>query len=438
VEKLKQTKDELQNSIKEGYGPTTIGISSIIVKDTIILDTAGKNAPVDRAKGATGTEDLELATADIRATEGILEHVVVDIADTIIYVVDETSNADQRAVINIIHQIKNKRVPQKLVILHNFKRMSPDGIGIEYHIEEQIVNTFRAGRVTISKLERTAVGHDLTFWKSRWSFLDNNQGNSTSSNSDGQAAGATKEVEVSHFMMYNDDVDAGRLANNAVYRYLMLELSRTERRMVGSPIRAIAQSISDNLGHYLRERDIAEEEGGDGAANEKKSATAEEKKEEVNEDEYPIGEMIIKAKVSPNKRLELLRWNIIEQPLGCSKGGIALNYSHFVDQDGNKDCIRFYCPGVPSNALKKEGDPVSPGQSYVRVSRRIIPENRMEYFYVIEGYRKPTEHDPSDNSFGKFRIEIPVQFAFFGQQEISFVNNVLWIKTHAVNNALLA
>ncbi len=107
-----------KRNVKVGAGVTTKGISGVFTgfnpqdeKQTmrnariLLLDTAGRNAPATRSVYTDKVEKLRESISAVRSKERLIDDIILSVADSIIYVVDEVLNEDQRTIMFILEHI---------------------------------------------------------------------------------------------------------------------------------------------------------------------------------------------------------------------------------------------------------------------------------------------------------------------------------------------
>eukprot|EP01038_Epipyxis_sp_PR26KG_P012458 gene12458-16711_t len=152
---------------------TTKGICGIFTSyekeisdaNLLILDTAGRNAPATRSK-LDQVKNMEQEISELRSKERLIDDIITDTSDTVLYVMDEVLNEDQRTIIYMIDQMAHdsRKNDQKLYLIHNFKRIDcTDRVVAEALIQEQIVSSFSAKRVYFSGNAKEKYG-DLKIW----------------------------------------------------------------------------------------------------------------------------------------------------------------------------------------------------------------------------------------------------------------------------------
>lgn len=462
VESKRNIREARLYGIQEGFGATTSGFSGVFAggdgqniktADCLLLDTAGKNPPVKR-EGSESTESIEQEFNEARASERLMEHVTVDISDVIVYLMDGVRNADQRSIMNILHQIKDQ--PQKkLCIVHNFKRLTPDAPGKDDLIQQQIVAPFDAKRVPQDKLTRSIGGDvQVPVWRSTWIFEDKV----------GQQI-VKKRVEIDHFVLYNEDDEAGKRENFAVYNYFMITLGNNAKKVVGSPITAIAQSLANHLDKYVREKEILPDgwdasSSGNGEDDDEDDGLSIDEDAQTNDNDqlfdpapnskqgpatesektYPVASMVLRVPTRPNHVLDIFNWRIVDGPVSYCQGEFTPPFSRYIAQslvkDENDRMVSRECDfsrldlvGIPKEALILGDFPDSfdKTQPFIRISSRDLGPS--EFCYIVEGYRPKEENDPSSNTYGKFKVQIPVAMRFNGPSQVIFEDGVLLIKT---------
>ena len=109
--------------------------------DAMLLDTEGLFAPVQGFPEAPG------AMAERQETEGLVETLTVRLADYVIYVVDDFTSVDQRAVYRLARQVADRRRGggfAELIVVHNFRTVA-DPVTLEHMWRTQVVDLHDGG-----------------------------------------------------------------------------------------------------------------------------------------------------------------------------------------------------------------------------------------------------------------------------------------------------
>lgn len=415
------------NSVIEGAGVTTRGISGMYTgfsldegiadATTLILDTAGRNAPALGVPKDMAAMELEIS--QLRSKERLIDDVIITIADSIFYVVDELLNEDQRTILYIIEHAAE--TGQYVGIIHNFKRIDCNSQSAEQLIKEQVIDSFGAIEERFNEGEQV-YGGPLSKWISQWTVKS-------------KGGSVAKEFSVHHFVLFNHQKCWER--NNPVFNYInvMRGKARVIRDVtVFNPIETIAKALMTHLNTYVTETDlpddaVAAEVGIDGL--QKKTTTS------SSSSFPPLFDNVywtIKKSVTKGKQLTLWPWNMRDMPLGYSTGEFIPNYNHFVSDDAGTDIIRVDLPGLNKSVLtigKKDVVfvPPSPPTSYIHVEFVIKNENKENMRYcIIQGYRSPLHGDASKNIYGAFNLKIPVDF-YYDRQKVQMNNGVLLVSS---------
>jgi HSP20 family molecular chaperone IbpA len=395
-------------SIKTGDSVTTKGLSGFFTRDgsKLFLDSAGRNAPAER----TATEDAattEKAINALRSKERLLDDILIDISNVLVYVVDEVLNEDQRTILHIIqqHRESKKRTSQdqqvkdqSLCIVHNFKRKKPSDPDSQAHINEQLEKSFSAVKQAIEPRQKESYGENIQYWKSEFPDSKTRIG-----------------INVYHFVLYDHCTHEGLQYNNCVFKFLAQFRSDRGIFQVGapSPIQKICKSVSKFIPFYVRET-IGVDEAVDAIHTDIQMSET--------------GVMVIKAfPREPNAHLELLEWNLRDSPRSRHDGEYQPNFNYYEDLEKKRFFIRVDLPGFSTEHKKKPGEEPAEGTTFFDYA---LKEELYDYdTYDISGYRYDENKETAPKgSFGKFHIEIPVRHYFKGSREIvKFENSVLTI-----------
>jgi hypothetical protein len=412
------------NSGIEGDGVTTRGISgmytgfsldeSIAKATTLILDTAGRNAP---ARGVPkDMAAMELDISQLRSKERLVDDVIISIADSIFYVVDEILNEDQRTILYMIQHAAE--TGQYVGIIHNFKRINCNSQSAKRLIQEQVIDSFGATEERFNDGEQV-YGGPLSKWVSQWTVKS-------------KGGSVEKEFAVHHFVLFDHEKCWER--NNPIFNYI--NVMRGKARVIRDvhtfgPVEIIARAMMTHLNTYVTETDIpvdtvAEEVGIDGLQK-KQMVTA---SPPLSPPLFDSVFWTIKKSVTKGKQLTLWPWNMRDMPLGYSTGEFIPNYNHFISDD--TDIIRVDLPGLNKSMLtagKKSMEFVPPPAptSYVRVTFVVKDENKeKKRFCIIQGYRSPLHGDASENIYGAFNLKIPVEF-YYDRQKVQMNDGLLLV-----------
>lgn len=226
---------ENEISIAEGAGVTTRGISGVFAatkKDDlsttrlVLLDMAGRNSPAPRWKKGRSWSLVRRVRA-MRLKERIIDDVALQIADVIVYVVDELLNEDQRV---LLHMLENLDEGRSVVLIHNFKRIKGETEEATVHMKEQIVEAFGAEKVEWTADEQKNYP-SFKLFTSQWS----------------QASGKTQTIM--HYAIFANDNSASW--NKQAFQHLQKHLfnlkistSRTVANAINSTIVATEKVLS--------------------------------------------------------------------------------------------------------------------------------------------------------------------------------------------------
>jgi HSP20 family molecular chaperone IbpA len=393
-------------SIKTGDSVTTKGLSGFFTRDgsKLFMDSAGRNAPAERTT-AEDASTTEKAINALRSKERLLDDILIDLSNVLVYVVDEVLNEDQRTILHIIQQHREAKKrssqdqqvkDQSLCIVHNFKRKKPSDPDATAHIGEQLEKSFSAKKQLIEPQQKQSFGENIQYWKSDFPDSKTRIG-----------------ISVYHFVLYDHSAPEGRLYNNCVFKFLAQ--FRSDRGIfqveAPSPIQKICKSISKFIPFYVRET----------ISGDRSAASTDIQMSQT-------GVMVIKASPrDPNARLELLEWNLRDSPRSRYDGEYQPNFNYYEDLEKKRFFIRIDLPGFSAEHKKNPDKEPAEGKSFFDY---LLKEELYDYdTYDISGYRYDENKETAPKgSFGKFHIEIPVRHYFKGSHEtVKFENSVLTI-----------
>ena len=196
-------KDSL--NLRTGPGVTTKGVSGIFaVPDAsfeqapvVILDMAGRNAPAPRSKQESTSELSDVVKA-MRLKERLVDEIAINVADYIVYVVDELLNEDQRM---LLHMLQETRTEMRFMLVHNFKRIPCDSPMADQHIKEQVVDAFGTQPLKFSHAQKEQYG-DIRVFQSQWLQKD-----------------ATVRT-LDHVVIFDNELPASKACNRKTFLYL--------------------------------------------------------------------------------------------------------------------------------------------------------------------------------------------------------------------------
>jgi hypothetical protein len=417
----KAANEELSRSLQRKGGDfairvadsvTTKGLSGFFTQDggKLYLDSAGRNAPAVRKTEDT-TATLKSINA-LRSKERLLDDILIDLCNVLVYVVDEALNEDQRTVLHIIEQYREakKKIERKtqvkdqvLYIVHNFKRKRPDDPDSKLHIDQQLLKSFNAEAVTIEPQQKANFGNDLQIWKSEYPDTRTDIG-----------------IRIFHFVLYDQNTSTGARYNQCVFKCLaQFRAAPGSFDGRGTPvIEKISAAVSKFASNYIRETTTSP------------ATISTEGETTVNDIRMTPGSglMVIKAfPREPGSKLEVVDWNLRDTPRSRNDGEYQPNHNHFEDSSLGKYFIRVDLAGFGAEDQIDSSVTPPPNKNYF-----VFDVRREEYdydIYEIYGFRldENKEVSPHD-SFGKFRIEVPVRhFYRGGDLKPDFKNSVLTI-----------
>jgi hypothetical protein len=397
-----------QLNVREGAGVTTQGISGVYTsyKDNIneakllLLDTAGRNAPSLNVGTAIAKQREQIS--ELRSKERLIDDIIIDIADTILYVVDELLNEDQRTILHIIEEMEKKDVRQDLYVIHNFKRLDCHTEEVQAHINQQIVQTFSADKY---EPVQQGKGESVLIYKSLWSF-------------------PAKTIKVYHVPLFNQDLCPEE--NNAFFRFFAAFAYNqgSERNEYGNHVQQITNAGTVYLKNYIKAVDVLSGKPAEySASQQKKKVTTEAMKNHIY---LPL---------ESSKKIVILQWGNRELPEPHSSGQFTPKHTSFIYHINNRDIhyIRVDLPGfaVEHQLAAKEPVPDHNTHNWFQMTK-----TRSDRFFLItiKGYRERIPGDPSQDVYGHFKLDFPVSFAFNGKVSKTFSHAVLLISVEQSND----
>jgi hypothetical protein len=116
------------------------------------------------------TTQLRQRIGGMRAKERMIDDIIMAVADTVFYVVDELLNEDQRTIMHLVENAALEKSDQQIAIIHNWKRIDCTKTGeVQKMVQGQIIGPFAA------KEAHSNGNHKKNFqgvikWNSAWEF----------------------------------------------------------------------------------------------------------------------------------------------------------------------------------------------------------------------------------------------------------------------------
>lgn len=395
---------------QEAPGVTTKGISGIFVSESshrlnessiLLLDTAGRNAP---ARGTSNKIDIMHSTIfGLRSKESLIDDIVLDMSDTVVYLMDEALNEDQRTILHLIEHIAFHATEQHLVLVHNFKRINcHEEETTKKLLQEQINHSFDATNKT--RL------NDANIFSSSWRF---------------DLKDKSYDIEVYHAVLFNQEHCAKE--NGLVMKELRSILASGKRSLArkGKLFDVFAKSMSKHLDKYIK---LSSRVG----KAEEPFSTSDEYAKHTKEIEEKRCERDCFKLTNPGFAVELLPWERRAMPATKSESEFAPNHVYYYIENGYK--MRIDLPGMQEVSLLN----VSRNQKSVALSScdknwvTVTIDNSDEQHRAVHvlGCRKRPEAD-SSNVFGRFDVLFKVSYAYTNPQVqlIDGVLNIIWERT---------
>lgn len=396
-------------SVATGAGVTTKGISGVFVANrSILLDTAGRNAPASRPADLGELGLMRSYISSIRSKERLIDDIILGMANTIIYVVDELLNEDQRTIVHMIEHLSATQSTQKLVILHNWKRMDcNNATAVNEHIAAQLVSAFDAKEKDRSPADVVSYGIEARSWVSTWKL----------------SRQSTRLVHVTHMILY--DNNKCEAINKKMFMRLENEISQTvnSNERTSNIIASIAAEAKSNLHRYVK--DAPREANAEPPENDDSEATS--------NGSGTVDEVNARISVSGKAPLQLLGWELREMPSATSDGDYVPRSSAFAR--GDVYFIRVDLPGFDAAMkLTKANGTRTPGKdvNWYRVDQVHDTLFASTKSVIISGNRVAVEGDTSRDSYGTFRLTFKVPVLFSGNSKVSIVNGCLSISLEAL------
>jgi hypothetical protein len=356
---------------KEGPSVTTRGLSGVFLSkegsvkkaNLLVIDTAGRNAPASRQVG----HDLPKTINEIRAKEKLIDDVITQIADTIIYVVDEVLNEDQRAILHLVGNISERG--KRLILVHNFKRI--DARDCEEHIQEQIVKPFGA---SLYHPEKSQV------WRSEYPIESNPKLN----------------YPVIHVSLFNQSTSGEYNAETFTFIYSVIS-SPPLQAYPHNPIDRICRSIADCLPSVVKFIDPSDE------------TNSQFLQLPTCSPENLLSPSIL-IHLEPRKRVQLLSWELISVPTRYAPGWKPNHTStkYHIDSDPKRRAYyaRIDLPGL-NESHRVEQPPANSEKSQKNWWCLEVDKfkDEADQSYCVSGYREIINPCDDQEVFGEFKIE---------------------------------
>eukprot|EP01040_Poterioochromonas_malhamensis_P019400 gene19400-22907_t len=312
---------------QEAPGVTTKGISGIFASEysrrlnessILLLDTAGRNAP---ARGTSNKIDtMHSMIFGLRSKESLIDDIVLDMSDTIVYLMDEALNEDQRTILHVIEQIAVRGTEQRLILVHNFKRINcHEEEAREKLLQEQIYHSF-------DTLNKTRL-NGANIFSSSWRF---------------DLKDKSYDIEVYHAALFNQEHCSKE--NGLVMKELRSVFAIGKRSLAreGKLFAIFAMSVSKHLDKHIK---LSSSVG----KIEESSSTCDNVSKHTKEVEDPNCERDCFKLTNRGFAVELLPWERRAMPAVRSEGEFAPNYGSFFIESGYK--MRIDLPGMKEVSL---------------------------------------------------------------------------------------
>lgn len=387
-------------TVAEGPSVTTRGFSGLFMNNgeeihsssQLIIDTAGRNAPALRLPQLhqdAKDNGLGKQIDEIRAKERLIDDVIVDIANTIIYVVDEVLNEDQRTLLHLVDVISRQGRSQKLILVHNFKRI--DFVNGTTHIQEQIEGAFGATPHQLHLQQRDTWGSLLRVWNSNYPILTS-PGHST---------------VVMHVALFNQFTSAEY--NAATFNFLLSSTSaQAGQTTPQNPIDRIVKSLADCLPTVVKVSNPSEETRTN--LNSDVSDNNFLEKMTFHEIDLPEEECSMMIHLKESMQVQLLRWDLLQLPTRESHGAWKPIQNNFILND--TFYARVDLPGLNETHRRKSipADAKNLTENWWCVAKS---SRTLEYqHYLLAGYRQRPLLGDTQTVFGEFSVLLQVPHCF--------------------------
>ena len=408
-------------NLEQGPGVTTRGLSAIVAgydksyndANILIFDCAGRNSPgvidlkesryckneIGQCQNESQMDILKDSISDMRAKERLIDDVVMQEADCIVYVVDELLNEDQRVILNVIEKMKGSPTKQ-LYLIHNYKRLDYSDPQVPSYIEEQIVKPFGAKRMTESKYHGLLAKDVRGYYFPKALYV-----------SEWPASGKF----VYHFAIFNDNVAQNKIHNAALFAYISAELFKPDVNFVArksSILDRLALSIELLLPQLITV-----------------NATSAAVQQGIQV--YPQNkcDALLKPNKFESKQLKVRPWDLVVRAPGTSFGTYVPKTNSFSGTD--ETGIQFYqirvdLPGVGLAAAKNTPPP--PHTSYLMVSKTHSDDDKNHFKVIINGTRFNDIDDSDVSSFGDFNVVFIIEQFYNKKGPLKLSNGQLSIR----------
>jgi HSP20 family molecular chaperone IbpA len=233
--------------VAESPDVSTRGISGVFTgfgtkleeASTLLLDTAGRNAPALQPE-QLNTQELKNRISVMRAKERMIDDIVTGIADTVVYVVDELLNEDRRTIMQLVETSDSD---PRIVIIHNWKRIDcADTDTKKKMVQAQIIGPFAAVEEKPSNTQDDMFPGVRT-WKSAWKFKASDLWQ------------RDRTVLLTHTVLFDDKVGACSKINVGTFRMLNLRFMTHKRpdKLSESLLERVGRVAYTSLHKYVKE-----------------------------------------------------------------------------------------------------------------------------------------------------------------------------------------
>lgn len=388
--------------LDEGPGVTTKGISGLFTKynpnkmETIkdakilLLDTAGRNAPTLRTDKRSGVKALLKDVSAARSKERFLDDLILSISDTIIYVVDEMLNEDQRTIMNLIQTVSQG---QQLIVVHNWKRQNcKEDIEKIRKLEiEQLEEPFGAVLETRDQGDKDVA----PMWKSTWEMDANERGE------------RKENIYTYHFILYNHDkcYDENRNTFKAIRSHSTKSQIVREKPLIIQ----FGQHSYEHVRNYIKPKVVKDTVGG---RNSPRNTVHSEKQQK--------SDAIIKWEPKEGEEFTHVHWDLREMPKAQPGAWTPQHHDCPLHKDENEEVIgpalfRVSLPGLSEDdeivSDEEQREREAKSESWWRV-RDTAADTTRGHEFVVEGFRAKPNSDSewflddrtATNTYGSFNV----------------------------------
>jgi hypothetical protein len=390
--------------VAEDADVSTRGISGVFTGfDTelekasmLLLDTAGRNAPALQPPQKLDPGDLKNRITAMRAKERMIDDIITEIADTVLYVVDELLNEDQRTILHLVENAARLKTSQQIVIIHNWKRIDCNDIPtVDKMVQGQIIGPFAASEEVFEKNEKITYP-GVRMWKSAWEYT-----------SKVQFSHGPITNQVTHAAIFNDKLSACSTINVNTFKklYSSLKLLRPDKP-AESLLERFGKVAYSNMGKFVM-------------AVPSTAAEKHERKRLELQPNNPRCDAKLRVDIAGGEvELQPLEWELRDMPrpaqLQNTDNILNVPRSRMYEGNDNKLYIRVDLPGFKESDQRKNKDfPAESESEKFHWWGWRMDKQRSHKILLVTGHRqKPSGFQDDDGtdethvgqSFGLFKL----------------------------------